>query len=695
MRKLQFQNIGTGMSTEIEESTSQREHNVQMMRQSEHGRVKILTKAFEDITLQKIQIHPDKRKSGYFSRAQVPIKSSTQSLDIDIPKLRQTFGTLIDLLQRQEFDKDMKSELECIFPKYLQMLEERICDLDREDNGILVAGETSSGKSTLINSLIGENIMKSRTTENTSTICRIWNSENIGLKVYNDKNECIHSKLDYSRDQLPEFRKEVQKYTDVGSMPENCSFVDILYPVSLLKGKTILVDTPGVGGSTSLAELVMKYLQNAVAFIFVVNASNAGGLQDDRLPIILREILRSHSDHKMPCFDPSDVIFVTNKWDVIYSSCEEDSDEDDVSLTWEKVKASIKKHWGSVKDDQIFQISLKKMKEANDEQFKAEYGRFQVKLKEIIDRNRVSRKQKHLRFLDNILKVLERATCRRILSSKLSEDDHKKLAEKNIKTIEEFEKKKEEINKDLRSQLDSSICTLSSDLMEYVCSVKGKIEILTPSGKKDIKEVSVFALERKVKERYVTFLENWRRSPKVIGVFEDLEQQIKGSFSTLKGKIEELEKEFLGAPNSSRNKDITTTPGWFPVLDIAGTLSTIAGVVLSSLFSADFQEEKKLTVIDKIYEKCVWIYDKEAVKNDLENIYGNHYRNVIEWMLNVSIGDDIRSLRKTITQVYEKRTEYKTKHENYKIFNEALNELKRQMEETNDDIAQILETTHL
>ncbi|XP_062589582.1 uncharacterized protein LOC134251211 [Saccostrea cucullata] len=683
------------MSTQIEESTSHEEDFVQI-RQLESGRVRRLAQAFEEITLQKTQIHPDKRSSGgQFSYAQAPVTSYTQSLNIDTPKLRETFGTLITLLQRDEFDEDMRSELECIFPNYLQMLEERICDLDREDKGIVVAGETSSGKSTLINTLIGENILKSRTTENTSTICRIWNSENIGVTVYNDKNECIHSKLDYTRGQLPEFRKEVQKFTDVDSMPENCSFVDILYPVSLLKGKTILVDTPGVGGTKSLAELMMKYLQNAVAFVFVVNASNAGGVQDDRLPIILREILHRHSENKMPCFDPSDVIFVTNKWDVIYSSCEEEEDEDDINRTWKKVKASIKKHWGSVKDDQIFQISLKKMKETKDSQFKREYEKFEVKLKEIIERNHISRKQKHLRFLDNILRILERVTCGRILSAKLSEADHRKLAEKNIQLLEDLVQKKQQINKDLRAQLDSSIMRISDDLMDYVCSVKGKNEILTPAGKKGIKEVSVFVLERKVKERYVSFLENWRQSSEVLSVFQALEQQIKDSFNTLKGKIEVLEKDLMGSQFSPPNKDITTTPGWFPVLNIAGTLSTIAGIVLSSLFSADFQDLKKATAIDKIYEKCVKVYDKEKVRKDLENIYGNHYRNVIEWVLNESIEGDIRSLRKTVTQVFEKRKEYQTKLENYQIFKRALGDFKQQMKETDDYISKMLDTNQL
>lgn len=52
-------------------------------------------------------------------------------------------------------------------------------------------------------------------------------------------------------------------------------------------------------------------------------------------------------DNEMQCFDPQDVIFVTNKWDQIEQNAEgsdeNSSDEDDVTKTWEALKADIKK----------------------------------------------------------------------------------------------------------------------------------------------------------------------------------------------------------------------------------------------------------------------------------------------------------------------------------------------------------------
>ncbi|CAH3120319.1 unnamed protein product, partial [Pocillopora meandrina] len=44
----------------------------------------------------------------------------------------------------------------------------------------------------------------------------------------------------------------------------------------------VIVDSPGVGESDIMDEIVLNYLPNAFAFIYVINSSNAGGVQTDR-----------------------------------------------------------------------------------------------------------------------------------------------------------------------------------------------------------------------------------------------------------------------------------------------------------------------------------------------------------------------------------------------------------------------------
>ena len=49
------------------------------------------------------------------------------------------------------------------------------------------------------------------------------------------------------------------------------------------KGKTMIVDTPGIGGSDEADQKVIEYLPNALSFVFVVNVANAGGMQKGRV----------------------------------------------------------------------------------------------------------------------------------------------------------------------------------------------------------------------------------------------------------------------------------------------------------------------------------------------------------------------------------------------------------------------------
>lgn len=71
-----------------------------------------------------------------------------------------------------------------------------------------------------------------------------------------------------------------------------CPFVGILEFLlnrfyEFFQGNTIIVDTPGIGGSGNVSEKLMEYLPNALSFIFVINAGSAGGMQNDRVNTLL------------------------------------------------------------------------------------------------------------------------------------------------------------------------------------------------------------------------------------------------------------------------------------------------------------------------------------------------------------------------------------------------------------------------
>ena len=53
----------------------------------------------------------------------------------------------------------------------------------------------------------------------------------------------------------------------------------------------MIVDSPGVGESDVMSEIVMNYLPRAFCFMYVINSYNAGGIQDDRVRGWKREFL--------------------------------------------------------------------------------------------------------------------------------------------------------------------------------------------------------------------------------------------------------------------------------------------------------------------------------------------------------------------------------------------------------------------
>lgn len=59
----------------------------------------------------------------------------------------------------------------------------------------------------------------------------------------------------------------------------------MLTSLILFQGNTVIVDTPGIGSldHPELTARLFEFLPHAVAFIYIINASQAGGLEKDRV----------------------------------------------------------------------------------------------------------------------------------------------------------------------------------------------------------------------------------------------------------------------------------------------------------------------------------------------------------------------------------------------------------------------------
>lgn len=102
---------------------------------------------------------------------------------------------------------------------------------------IKILGETSAGKSTLINKILEKRIFKGRNNESTSTICKIRNSAKTRILTESMTGQIDETDLTEKDDVEKALRDSLKKLTDMTSSEECIHFrsVDIGFPIPFLK----------------------------------------------------------------------------------------------------------------------------------------------------------------------------------------------------------------------------------------------------------------------------------------------------------------------------------------------------------------------------------------------------------------------------------------------------------------------------
>lgn len=94
-------------------------------------------------------------------------------------------------------------------------------------------------------------------------------------------------------------------------------------------------------------------LKNNKQRLFMIN-----GILFFQLPVIMKELIKLCMQKKMPCFDPRDVMFITNKWDAIPNNPDDDEEETPHEMTWKTLRSTLEKEWASAREENIFRMSL-------------------------------------------------------------------------------------------------------------------------------------------------------------------------------------------------------------------------------------------------------------------------------------------------------------------------------------------------
>ncbi len=201
--------------------------------------------------------------------------------------------------------------------------------LELEQFNLVVMGQFKRGKSTLINALIGAEILPTSIVPLTSivTILRFGQKSKAIVRYLDEKEEEIHLT------DIPRFVTEKQNPNNKLHVKE----VEVLYPSDYLKNGVRIIDTPGVGSvfkhNTDVAYAYLPYVD---AGVFIVTPDPPLGEAEHRF---LKEV-RAHADK---------FFFVLNKTDLV--------DESDLYESMDFTTDLIRKDLG--KSINLYPISAK------------------------------------------------------------------------------------------------------------------------------------------------------------------------------------------------------------------------------------------------------------------------------------------------------------------------------------------------
>ncbi|XP_022796285.1 uncharacterized protein LOC111334739 isoform X2 [Stylophora pistillata] len=222
---------------------------------------------------------------------------------------------------------------------------------------ILVVGETSAGNSSIINLILGEDLLSSKVLHCTSTICELKYGKKPAILAHFENEEKNPPTL-WELGDPSSFKEKIAEFasskTQDGRERAPYKKVEVFWPHQLLKEGVMIVDSPGVGESQAMDQCVHDYLANAFCFMYVIKSTNAGGVKKDRLLSLLQKVkahkVNESMDHRL--FTKS-ALFVANFWDEIPSKEAEDVKNSQLEALTRKM--------GELDESQIVYMSCKRV----------------------------------------------------------------------------------------------------------------------------------------------------------------------------------------------------------------------------------------------------------------------------------------------------------------------------------------------
>lgn len=142
--------------------------------------------------------------------------------------------------------------------------------LEDTEYNVVVCGEVKKGKSSLLNAIIGQEILPVNNEIATSQVFRISNSERESFElVFTDG-----SRQEITKSAILRYGSQVDANLHGEPIFHNrtLSYIQVNVPIAFLPDKVSLVDTPGLGALYKSHEwITQNYIRNANAILFVID----------------------------------------------------------------------------------------------------------------------------------------------------------------------------------------------------------------------------------------------------------------------------------------------------------------------------------------------------------------------------------------------------------------------------------------
>ncbi|XP_052776478.1 dual serine/threonine and tyrosine protein kinase-like isoform X1 [Mya arenaria] len=594
-------------------------------------------------------------------------------------------------------------------------LEQNRRELVNGDCPIVVAGETSAGKSSLLNLLLGTDILPHSLLSSTSTICCLHNIRSTDRRrfvVYPEgggASVCHNIEEGREKEALEKLKVAVSE--NRSNPGDYCSQVDIYWPIPLLGENTqvTIVDTPGVGESGNMTSRLFRYLPNAIAFIYVLNSANAGGIQEDKLIEIVREQQRDAKRGGMSGFDPACTMFVCNKWDIVEDR--EGRQPGTENKVWEDTLDKLEKYFPNYNRNHVYKMYTTQARryQANKMGRTEKLKRLMEGFEQLVPASLLGKITKHYRWLDKLLERLQSFVATRINRARDSDEEKQRLHDtvtKRLNTLSmDAGKVKDSLMKRAREACEDMSRLLHGHLNtpEVQDQLKHWTDLEAPSLEADDFEATRFKGDNAIMERIRGKIRDWgHETGHVRHALEDLTRRFREKCRLLSEETKKLEVIIEGDPlgddvafplgrksvavedtqlfsKSEKIILVVAAPLWVPIVTAASLLFLPVGVGMLIRESIKVKSQRVAYEADKAGSMRKWtelimsaMFTRENIKEFIFETYFNMFEMKINELCDKKIPDLIAADREQVRNIQKDRRTAKEILDDFKPVQEKL-----------------------